>query len=393
MISVEEAAKLIQTHWPNWGHSPVTLEQLSSLMTTEPILADRPYPPEHRVMMDGIAIAWPAYAQGQRAFAIVGVVAAGEPKAELGAPDSCLEVTTGCPLPQGTDLVIPYEQVQIDSGIARITGEQERNAFDNVHLRGSDCPLGTEVLPPHRALNGPRWGIAASMGYPSLNCARLPRIKLISTGNELIEPHQTPQPHQLRRSNVYALRASLRLHGYDCVDLDHLMDDRPSMADHYQEHCQNYDVLIYSGGVSKGKFDYLPELWREAGVTGYIQGVRQRPGKPLWFGIDHQHNTVVLGLPGNPVSSLVCLHRYILKMPLIYAQLQEDVIFNPDLTYFLPVKIRYSPNAVIMAQPIHIKNSGEFIALADSDGFMELPRGQSRFAAGTCYQFFPWRSP
>lgn len=390
LISVEAAQTLIQTHWPDWGDSSVSLEQLRDLRTTEPILADRPYPPDHRIMMDGIAIAWSAYEIGQREFGIAGVVAAGEPKVTLNSPEACLEVMTGCLLPQGADLVIPYEQISIDSGRARITLEQERNPFDYVHLAGSDCSPGAEVLRAQVSLNGPRWGIAASMGYTSVQCQRLPRIKLISTGNELIDPANTPQAHQLRRSNVYALKASLLLHGYEGVDLDHLADDRPAMEAHYQDNTQGYDVLIYSGGVSKGKFDYLPDLWRQAGVAQYIQGVAQRPGKPLWFGIDHHHNTVVLGLPGNPVSSLVCLHRYLLTPPEIYAQLQKEITFTPDLTYFLPVKLRYGSDGIIRANPLNIKNSGEFIALADSDGFLELPRGQSQFPAGACYRFFSW---
>jgi len=142
--------------------------------------------------------------------------------------------------------------------------------------------------------------------------------------------------------------------------------------------------------VSKGKFDYLPQLWQQQGVQQYIHGVAQRPGKPLWFGIDHQRQTAVFGLPGNPVSSLVCLHRYLLETPVLYARLAAPVHFEKPLAYFLPVKLETTQNAELVAHPRPMQNSGDFLALADTDGFVELPAEQQTFAAGECYRYIPW---
>jgi molybdopterin molybdotransferase len=219
----------------------------------------------------------------------------------------------------------------------------------------------------------------------------MPKIKIISTGNELVPIHQTPLSHQIRQSNSVALQASLKEFGYTHVDVDHIHDDLNLLHQHYLSNIKNYDVLIYTGGVSKGKYDYLPELWLEMGVKKHFHQVRQSPGKPLWFGTDEQNKTNILGLPGNPISCLVCLHRYFLPNRVCYARLAHDFVFAKDLTLFLPVKIEMLENGFLLAHPIRLQNSGEFAGLAESDGFIELPRTQNQFKAEESFRFYPWR--
>lgn len=393
MITVTEAAEIIKNNLPNFGETIINLDQLKAGILTEAIAADRAYPPAHRVMMDGILISWLTYQQGCRKFKILGTVAAGEPPLPLTDPQGCYEIMTGAVLTDTEDLgdlVIPYEAVEIKEGYAHIIEEQERSQFENIHLKGSDCPQNQLIIEPNLRLNGARWGIVASMGKTEVKCLKKPRINIISTGDELVEVKQIPQSYQVRRSNIYALKASLKQHNFEEIFLTHLNDDQEAIINHYQKATLEYDILIYSGGVSKGKFDYLPSIWEKLGVTKYIHGVAQRPGKPLWFGVDHHHKTVIFGLPGNPISSLVCLHRYLIETPPIYAQLTEDFTFKKDLTYFLPVKLNYTPLGIIKAEPIAVKNSGEFIALANSDGFLELPQFQSYFKAGQSFPFYAW---
>ena len=123
-----------------------------------------------------------------------------------------------------------------------------------------------------------------------------------------------------------------------------------------------------------------------------LHEVAQRPGKPLWFGTDEKNNTTVIGLPGNPVSSLVCLHRYLIPGRKMFARLGEEIIFSKELTYFVPVKIEYREDGTFWAMPLKVKNSGEFTALAGSDGFIELPPGKSVFSNGEAFAFWPWRT-
>lgn len=356
---------------------------LSSFGTPE-VRADRDYPPFHRVMMDGIAVSFDEFSKGIRDFKVTGICAAGEPQKKL--ISGCMEVMTGAPLPDGADLVIQYEHLKIENGVAKVVVEVSRERMDSIHLKGSDCHAGDIVLEENLLWNGPHVGIAASMGESFQKTS--PKVMIISTGDELVE--KNPLPHQIRRSNAYALKKSLVHFGYTNVKLDHLNDDPGDVAAHYEAYASEFDILIYSGGVSKGKFDYLPNVWTDMGVEKIFHEVSQRPGKPLWFGRDNKRNTTIIGLPGNPVSSLVCLHRYFLKNREMSVKLTEEIIFKKPLTYFLPVKIEFR-EGVVWASPLKIKNSGEFTALAGSDGFIELPKEQNEFKPGETFKFFSWR--
>lgn len=392
MITVEAASDIIKQHLPDWGEQIASLSEMNFHETGTEIRSDRDYPPFNRLMMDGIATTWKAHSEGRRSFSILGVAAAGKPIQTLEDSNGCFEVMTGAPMPIGADLVIPYEHLNIEKSIAKVVVEVERFPFEHVHKEGSDCKSGAIVLSSGEKLNGPHWGIAASMGLHQIAVNRSPKVLIISTGDELIEVHQKPLPHQIRKSNAYALKASLLLNGYTDVTLAHLPDDPKVIADHYQQWAPQFDMLVYSGGVSKGKFDYLPQVWADMGVKKYFHEVSQRPGKPLWFGVDEKLKTAVVGLPGNPVSSLVCLHRYVIPSRKIFAKLTDEFIFAKDLTYFLPVKIRFESDATLSAIPLKIKNSGEFTALASSDGFVELPKDRSVFSAGQVFSFFPWKT-
>jgi molybdopterin molybdotransferase len=372
MITVHEALEIIKLHSP-----------VHNLGTRE-TRADRDYPPFDRVMMDGIAIRFDDYELGVRSFPIEGICAAGEKAKRLRS--GSLEVMTGSVLPLESDLVIQYEHLKIENKIATILVELHRSRFDSVHREGSDCKNGDVVLLKNLPGTGPHVGILSSMGESLI--PHSPKVMIISTGDELVD--KDPLPHEIRRSNVFALKTSLELFGYQDVKETHLDDDPKMIADHFQKNADEFDILIYSGGVSKGKFDYLPSVWADMGVTKYFHEVSQRPGKPLWFGVDEKRKTTVIGLPGNPVSSLVCLHRYFLPHRKMEAKLTKDITFKKPLTYFVPVKIEFV-GSELFATPLEMKNSGEFTALAGSDGFIELPKDLDQFKTGESYPYFSWR--
>lgn len=382
MISVAEASQLFRQHLDLWSAGTLA----------EHLYSDRPYPPFHRVMMDGIAVSFKTYQEGVREFSLQGIAPAGSPALTLSNPTAAIEVMTGAPLPHGSDLVIPYEHLSLSVGIARITVTAERSMLENVHLEGSDCRQGEIVLREGSLLNGPHIGIAASMGYQQASMKRAPKIMIISTGDELVEVSETPMSHQIRRSNAHALKRSLELNGLNDISMAHLPDVADVVASHYEEAAPAYDLLIYSGGVSKGKYDYLPSVWKDLGVSKHFHEVAQRPGKPLWFGTDENRRCTVVGLPGNPVSSLICLHRYLIPSRPLFARLSREVSFKKDLTYFVPVSLEARPDGVLWASPAPLKNSGEFTALAGSDGFIELPRERSLFKAGESFAYWGWRA-
>lgn len=380
MISVKDASQLFKKNL-----------NLLPVVTGVNVIADRDYPPFDRVMMDGIAVKFADIENGLKEFSILGIQPAGSESQTLNVRGHCFEVMTGAPLPHGADLVIPYEHLEVKDQHALIVKDLPRVRMENIHLRGSDCLKGEVVLKAGEVLNGPHQGIAASMGV-ELKASTESKILIISTGDELVEVHETPLDHQIRRSNAHALKRSLELNGFRNVTLAHLKDDPQAVADHYSQQAPYVDVMIYSGGVSKGKFDYLPNVWLDMGVKKHFHEVSQRPGKPLWFGTDEKLKTTVIGLPGNPVSSLVCLHRYVIPGRAVFARLTKEVVFKKDLTYFLPAKLHFSEDGVLLATPMNIKNSGEFTALAGSDGFIELPAEKSIFAKDEAYPFWCWRN-
>lgn len=384
MISVSEAYSLVCQHFIFSGETSVGF-------TKHALKADREYPPFDRSTMDGICVRWQAYAEGFREFQLIGTCSAGEPIKELKENNQAYEIMTGAVLPWGADLVVPYEDLKLHEGKALITNDVARKIFENVHRKGSDCAQGDVILETGHFMHGPRWGIASSFGYSDVQLECQPRVKIISTGNEIVPVDQAPDVHQIRGSNTVALAASLKQYGFTDIECSHIPDDLEKLKDQYLKDSQNYDWLIYTGGVSKGTYDFLPDMWKQFGVTCYFHGVDQRPGKPLWFGRDHQRGTIVTGLPGNPISSLVCLHRYFLPQKTLFVRISKEFHFSKPLTYFLPVKLRSGEDGILWADPLPPKNSGEFIALAQSDGFIELPANEDFFSLDKAYRAFTWR--
>jgi molybdopterin molybdotransferase len=230
----------------------------------------------------------------------------------------------------------------------------------------------------------------------------MPRIVVISTGDELIEPGKPLTDWQIRRSNVYGVLASLRTHGFTRLADDHIVDSEEILRERLRRHLDSADVLILSGGVSMGKFDFVPKILGELGVKQIFHKIAQRPGKPMWFGVrntEQGSSNAVYALPGNPVSTLACMARYVL--PGLRAAL--GIVSNPaavqltgdckglsSLTTLLPVKTVTDPSGVMLAHPEPTKGSGDFTALIGTHGCVELPPGDTVIASGTAVKFFPW---
>jgi molybdopterin molybdotransferase len=224
-------------------------------------------------------------------------------------------------------------------------------------------------------------------------------LAVISTGNELVEPGEPILPHQVRRSNAYAIAAALRLHGFQRVADDHIDDDAAELRRRLKFHLETHDVLVLSGGVSMGKLDLVPRVLEELGVRCVFHKVAQRPGKPLWFGIASS-GAAVLGLPGNPVSTAVCVSRYVLPAlaasqgqtlpPAERMALGAALTVGPPLTLFLPIRIEVDDWGRSWAMPTPTNGSGDFTALAGTDGFVELPPGPNTYAKGFVTRIYRW---
>ena len=277
----------------------------------ENVYAERDHPPFDRVTMDGIAVDSASLRRGLKRFRIQATQAAGSPPIKLGAAEDAIEVMTGAILPLGTDCIIPVEQLDLADGYASLKATVTSSPFHNVHRRGADGRQGALLLESGTLLRAPEIAVAASAGMARVRVSSQPAVMVVSTGDELIEPGDPIADYQVRRSNAYAVAATLRKRGLVRVGDDHVLDDENQLRERLGLHLTTHEVVILSGGVSMGKFDFVPKVLSQLGVQAVFHNIAQRPGKPMWFGIGPQ-GQAVFGLPGNPVSTLVCLIRYVI---------------------------------------------------------------------------------
>ena len=392
MISVTEAVEIISRYNIKLEIEVVNISQSNARVLAETINAERDYPPFDRVAMDGIAI---CYDQTDiRALVISkGICPAGAPQKSLVESQACFEVMTGAILPERTDTVIKYED--LSSSDAGFIINENVTKGQNVHEQGSDYPAQKTLLDPGLLIKAEHIAILASEGYSEVKVYKWPTIAVISTGDELVEIGNKPQSHQIRRSNVFMIIAALKALGIE-ADNYHLNDDKLVLEKTFEKLESQYDILIMSGGVSKGKYDFIPEVLENLGVTKHFHRVKQKPGKPFWFGTSK--SSIFFAFPGNPVSTFVCYQKYfkpwllsqfgINDAPLV-AKLSHDINFPPPLNFFAQVKTS-KKEGVLMAEEVKGNGSGDFINLKNVDGFLELPSHKNHFKKGELYTFIPF---
>lgn len=398
MIDVFEADRIIAEALPQYPTESRSLPDAYGAVLRQEVCADRPQPPFDRATMDGIAIRCSEWEDGRRSFRIVGVQRAGEPAKGLTSAGGCYEVMTGAVMPEGADCVIKVEDIEVADGVAHVRDGLSILPGNFVHALGTDAVAGDTVLRPGVRLTPPRIAIAAAFGVHELCVAKPPSVAIISTGDELVEAHETPEIHQIRLSNVYAIEAGLRMRGFPEVERHHLPDDRDRIQSNIADLLDRVDLLILTGGVSMGKFDFVPETLRALNVEQRFHKVAQRPGKPLWFGVA-PGGKLVFGLPGNPVSAIVCFRRYVLhhveramglRVKPERASLAEAVSFGPKMTYFMPVSLALDDSGRQIASPLQTNTSGDFGTLGLSDAIIELPSDEAEFPAGYVAPVYPW---
>jgi len=396
-IKYQEALKILENNKAVYKHKKVSILEAGGEFLAEDFIADRDFPPYDRVTMDGIAINYEAYVNGNLSFPIQEIAPAGAPQKILNAMNACIEIMTGAILPENTDTIIRYEELEIAEGTAKFIGDVVKKQ-QNIHFQGEDISENAVIKNAGERISSAEINVAASIGKDQILVSELPKTVIISTGDELVDVTELPEAHQIRRSNVYGIRNTLKEWGIP-ADLKHLADDKGVLGSEINTLLTDYDVLIMTGGVSKGKFDFLPEVLTKLGVTKLFHKVKQRPGKPFWFG-KKDDSTHVFALPGNPVSSFVCLYAYVrfwllrslnLEEEKIYAELSEDLNFKPDLVYFIQAKVKSTSDGKLSATPVFGNGSGDFANLVHADGFLILPQGKDIFNKGEVYPFIPYR--
>lgn len=393
MHSFPEALDLLLKNTPLLSIERLRIEAAAGRVLRREIRADRDVPAFDRVMMDGYALRSADLLEG-RVFRVAGQAPAGRETALMpDQPGCCLEVMTGAPLPQGADCIVPVEETTR-------TGQEEitvASSFGHVvgrfiHARGSDAREGDLLLESVFLLGSREIGVAASCGAAWLEVSRKPVIAIFSTGDELVPVDETPAPHQIRQSNGHAIRCALERAGHPPGHVETLADDPDAARGILESRLVASDFAVLTGAVSKGSRDFIPGLLDSLGCTRLFHGVAQRPGKPAgcWIGPGRQ---VIVALPGNPVSALTGLHAFVLpalavssglpvpKPRLVIPSGRMDGL--PGMTQHLPVT--FGADGRVQAAPTG--NSGDFIGLLKSDGFVTLP---PRGGISTAFPFTPW---
>ncbi|MVN92299.1 molybdopterin molybdotransferase MoeA [Mucilaginibacter aquatilis] len=390
MISVGEALDIVRQHTLSFGVEMVPLLQSVGRILVQDIKADRDFPPFNRATMDGIAISNQAFQAGTRSFIIESIQPAGHPQKQLNNPSHCIEIMTGAMLPFGTDAVIRYEDIVIDINVATVNINAV-SPWQNVHLQATDEKVGEILVNSGLKITPAIVATMATVGLADVAVYRMPRIAVCSTGDELVPVNVQPLPHQIRQSNSYMLLAALQQAGINATAC-HLPDEPVAMEQQVQRMLQQYDVLLFSGAVSKGKFDYLPQVLQQLGMQTLFHSIAQKPGKPLLFG-KFNAGPLVFGFPGNPVSTWVCYQLYFkawlsgclgVSVTVVAASLSKTTTFKPQLSCHLLVKLNYTNDAVF-AEPVDTSTSGDMVNLIKANGFITLPANEDTFAAGRLF--------
>lgn len=399
MASVVEAEKIVLSHlYEAKSESIDTLSSLSRTLALD-ILADRDSPPFDRATMDGIAIKYSDFSAGHNKFKIHTLQPAGAPAVATLPRYNCLEIMTGAAVPTSVDTIIPIEQITVSGGYATINTDSVK-AGQFVHKQASDGKTGDVLVGRGQLITPSIVQIALSVGLTNIDVAQSPNILIISTGDELVEPSIKPESYQIRKTNDATISSILQPYS---ADFAHLPDNKSQIINSLSEYLEKYDTIIISGGVSKGKLDFIPDALASLGVKKLFHGVSQKPGGPFWFGqiIKPHHTATIFALPGNPVSSFMCTHRYVIPWlekslsqtttPPTFAKLAKVITFSADKTYFAQVNVSSDSSGQLLAEPCEGNNSGDFINLSKTNAFMELPANKNVFEQGESYRIWPYR--
>lgn len=398
MISVVEAKNIVESQQTSWGVDLIPLERSIGEVLAEDICSDRDFPPFDRVTMDGIALSYDAFDTGQRDFRIQEMQLAGVPATSLKGKEFAIEIMTGAVLSVGCDLIVRYEDLEFYDKEGEKWVEIKLESVDrwkNVHRQGTDQEVGACLISKGVKITAAEVAIMATVGKSNVQVNKKPKVAIVSTGDELVNVDQIPLPHQIRKSNSVSIQATLNQLKVPNQSF-HLLDDKEELRSKIETILNEFDVVLLSGGVSKGKADYLPEILEELKVEKLFHKVAQRPGKPFWFGANDSGKQV-FAFPGNPISTYMCFRVYFVPWLMQClgrnincgsAVLKENVTFKPDLGYFVQVRSVIGDNGLIEVYPETGNGSGDLANLAKSDAFLYLPPGEQEYKSENSFEYY-----
>jgi molybdopterin molybdotransferase len=377
MISVEEALAQIADAFSPLAAENVPLEQAAGCVLASDAVAKLTQPPADLSAMDGYAIRFADVPNVPTTLRVVGQAPAGGAYAGTLQPGEAVRIFTGGPVPAGADTIVIQENTKSDNGVVTIVEPPQEGR--HIRKAGLDFKAGVSRLPAGTILSPRHVALLAGMNLPEITVFKRPRIGLLATGNELVLPGQTPGPNQIVASSGYGLAAMIQHWGGEPVALGIVRDDKVAIVKALQDarHC---DLLVTLGGASVGDHDLVQAALKDAGGTLDFWKIAMRPGKPLMFG--RIGRLPLLGLPGNPVSALVCallfLRAAVLKMtgrsdialPLTSAKAGEPLPGNDQRQDYLRASVTRQSDGTLNVTAFKVQDSSMVSLLAQSNALI-----------------------
>ncbi len=403
MTSIQQALDLILSSAKSFGIEEVSIHDAFNRVLAENIYADRDYPPFNRSAMDGYAVIASDFTKsipiviGTELKLIEKLLAGGVANQKV-ITGTCIKIMTGAPVPEGADAVVRVEDTieKVDFVIFNVSVVKHKQ---NIATQAEDACKGDLIIKKNVVLSATEISVLAVTGKSKVTVYKLPDISIVSTGNEIVSVESAILPHQIRDSNSYSIKGFLKLYSISSVNTFHVADDKIKLKEVIKNNL-NKDILILSGGVSKGDADYVPEVLLSLGVREVFHHVKIKPGAPLWFGV-MPAGGIVFGLPGNPVSVQVAFKVFIEPficrcfnmeaLQSLYLPLFNEKLKKTKFTEYFPCKL-ITKNKVTGIVSTKMNGSGDISATLGSHGIAIHPEEVDTIKENDIVEFYFWNN-